>query len=80
MQSRDLRPRRHAGSHFILGKAVCKIVLASVADGAHRGVGVLVIQLVAEAGRDVDDLCCPGGRGLGRRGANRHCRAAFSMA
>src|SRR5216684_2005755 len=46
----------------------------SVADGAHRGVSVLVVQLIAEASRDVDDLRRP--RRLGRLdgGANRLSR------
>ena len=36
--------------------------LGSVADGAFGGVGVLVVDLVVDPGRDVDDL--RGGRGL----------------
>ena len=36
--------------------AASAAAVESVADGAHGGVGVLVVELVADPGRDIDDL------------------------
>ena len=55
------RPRREAGP--------------SVADGTHLGVGVLVVELVADPGRDVDDL----GTGAARAGRDRPIRPAARL-
>src|ERR1700730_4801383 len=44
---------------------------ASVADSPHRSVRVLVVELVAKAGRDVDDLRRPRRLGRGDGGADR---------